>query len=94
MPIVAAKYFDDKVQSLASERHGAKFSIGIMEPGLHHFGTNAAERMNCTSGEMIVKVDGATEFRHYPRGTAFEVAANSGFDCKIEATTTYMCEYL
>ena len=94
MPIDHSKYFDDKVQSLASERHGRKFSVGIISTGSFHFGTGAAERMTVISGMLTVKLDGTDEFINYPAGTNFEVAANSGFDVKTTTDTAYQCEYL
>ncbi|KAJ1459495.1 RmlC-like cupin domain-containing protein [Pelagophyceae sp. CCMP2097] len=87
-------YFADQVQSLASVRHGRKFSVGIVHPGSYHFGTGAAEKMTVTSGELEVKIKGKETFQLYPAGTSFEVAANSGFDCKAEHPASYHCEYL
>lgn len=94
MPISHNQYFDSKVQSLASERHGRKFSVGIIAAGTYHFGTAAAERMTVISGMLTVKIDGTDEWVHYPAGTNFEVAANSGFDVKTSVDTAYQCEYL
>ena len=34
-----AEYFDGNVKSLANVRHGAKFSVGIIQPGEYRFGT-------------------------------------------------------
>mmetsp|Transcript_16241 Transcript_16241/g.28743 ORF Transcript_16241/g.28743 Transcript_16241/m.28743 type:complete len:95 (-) Transcript_16241:77-361(-) len=94
MPINHSAYFDSKVQSLASERHGAKFSIGIISAGTYHFGTAAAERMTVISGMLTVKLDGSDEWISYPAGTNYEVAANSGFDARADHDTAYQCEYL
>jgi uncharacterized protein YaiE (UPF0345 family) len=94
MPIQHNKYFDEKVQSLASERHGAKFSIGIISAGTYHFGTAAAERMTVVSGMLTAKLDGSDEWVNYPAGTNFEIPANSGFDVKASTDTAYQCEYL
>ena len=94
MPIQHNSYFDGKVQSLASERHGRKFSIGIISEGKHRFGTAAAERMTVVSGFLTVKIDGADTWVAYPAGTNFEVASNSGFDVQATGDTAYQCEYL
>ena len=94
MPINHSAYFDDKVQSLASTRHGRKFSVGIISSGDYRFGTEAAERMTVNSGLLTVKIDGTSEWVPYPAGTNFEVAANSGFDVKATGDTAYQCEYL
>mmetsp|Transcript_26595 Transcript_26595/g.57163 ORF Transcript_26595/g.57163 Transcript_26595/m.57163 type:complete len:95 (-) Transcript_26595:86-370(-) len=94
MPIQHSAYFDSKCQSLASERHGAKFSIGIISAGNYHFGTAAAERMTVVSGMLTARLDGTEEWVNYPAGTNFEIAANSGFDVKASTDTAYQCEYL
>lgn len=94
MPIQHNSYFDSKVQSLASERCGRKFSVGIIAAGEYHFGTDAAERMTVISGMLTAKLDGTDEWIHYPAGTNFEIPAKSGFDVKASADTAYQCEYL
>lgn len=87
-------YFEGNVQSIGFERHGRKASVGALAPGAYHFGTEAAERMTITSGEATVKRDGRDESQVYAAGTAFEVAANSGFDISCTEACSYMCEYL
>lgn len=87
-------YFDGKVQSVAFERHGRKSSVGVIAPGLYHFGTDAAERMTVVSGECLVQRDGSDAVVLYPAGTAFEVAASSGFTITCEQPCAYCCEYL
>ena len=94
MPIKHNSYFDAKVQSLASERNGRKFSVGIIAAGEYHFGTDAAERMTVISGMLTAKLDGTDEWINYPAGTNFEIPAKSGFDVKASTDTAYQCEYL
>lgn len=89
-----AEYFDGNVKSLANSRHGAKFSVGIISPGEYRFGTDAAERMNVTCGEIHVKQDGADTFTVYPQGTCWEVAPKSGFTVKVALPAAYYCQYL
>ena len=86
-------YFDGKVQSVGFERNGRKATVGVIAPGEFHFGTDAAERMTVTSGELHAKLAGGT-WVVYPAGTAFEVPAKSGFDVKAIAPTAYLCEFL
>ena len=95
-PIQHNTYFDSKVQSLASERHGKKFSVGIIASGSYHFGTGLAELMTVISGMLTGKLDGDEQqgWVHYPAGTSFEIPANSGFDVKCTVDTAYQCEYL
>ena len=87
-------YFEDQVQSIAFERHGRKISSGVIAAGSYHFGTEAAERMTITSGECQVQRDGTDDIVSYTVGTAFEVAANSGFTISCDAACAYICEYL
>jgi uncharacterized protein YaiE (UPF0345 family) len=86
-------YFDGKVQSVGFERNGRKATVGVIAPGEFHFGTDAAERMTVTSGELQAKLVGGA-WVVYPAGTAFEVPAKSGFDVKATAPTAYLCEFL
>ncbi|HEY4230389.1 MAG TPA: pyrimidine/purine nucleoside phosphorylase [Thermoanaerobaculia bacterium] len=85
-------YFDGAVQSVGYERLGRRMSVGVIDAGEFHFGTDSAERMTVVSGELEVKV--GSEWRSYPAGTAFEVAAKSGFDVRARAPAAYLCEYL
>ena len=89
-----SEYFDGNVKSLANVRHGARFSVGIIAPGEYRFGTEAAERMNVTCGEIFVKQDGAEAFTCYPQGTCWEVAPKSGFTVKVALPAAYYCQYL
>ena len=87
-------YFDGKVQSVGFERNGRRATVGVIDAGEFHFGTDAAERMTVVSGELWVKPAGASAFRAYPAGTVFEIPAKSGFDVKAEAPSAYLCEFL
>lgn len=72
---------------------GSKKTLGLIYAGSYHFGTDAAERMTVTSGELHAKLAGGT-WVIYPAGTAFEVPGKSGFDVKAIAPTAYLCEFL
>jgi uncharacterized protein YaiE (UPF0345 family) len=87
-------YFEGKVQSIAFERNGRRQTAGVIDIGEFHFGTDAAERMTVVSGELAVKLDGTSEWKSYPAGTAFEVAQKSGFDVRAASPTAYLCEFL
>lgn len=87
-------YFDGAVQSVGFERNGRRQTAGVIDVGEFHFGTDAAERMTVISGELHIKVDGASAFVVYPAGTSFEVAAKSGFDVRAAVPTAYLCEFL
>ncbi len=87
-------YFDGAVQSLGFERNGLRASVGVIVPGEYHFGTGAAERMTVTSGLLRAKLPGG-DWQHYPAGSYFEIAANSGFDVQaVGGPAAYLCEFL
>jgi len=87
-------YFDGRVQSVGFERHGQRATVGVIAPGEYHFNTAAAERMTVVSGELRARLpDG--DWQTYAAGTAFEVAANSGFDVQaVGGPAAYLCEFL
>ena len=88
-------YFDGQVQSIGFERNGMKATVGVITPGEYRFNTAAAERMSVTSGLLKVRLAGSSEWQQYPQGTAFEVAANSGFDVQaVGGPAAYLCEFL
>ena len=95
-------YFDGKVQSVGFERHGRKQTVGVVAPGEFHFNTGGAERMTVVSGELYARLPGDTPpgagnskaWVLFPAGTAFEVAANSGFDVKAAMPAAYLCEFI
>ena len=87
-------YFEGAVQSVGFERNGRSMSVGVIDAGEFHFGTDAPERMTVTSGELSIKRDGESDWTVYAAGTAFEVAGKSGFDVKAAAPAAYLCEYL
>jgi uncharacterized protein YaiE (UPF0345 family) len=87
-------YFDGKVQSLAFVRNGRRATVGVVDAGEFHFGTDAPERMTVVSGELWAKLPGDAAFRPFPAGTSFEVPAKSGFDVKASAPAAYLCEFL
>jgi len=86
-------YFDDGVQSIGYERDGARASVGVMDVGEYHFGTDAPERMTVVHGELVVQLPGA-DWQTFAAGTSFEVPGSSGFDLRVATPTAYLCEYL
>ena len=87
-------YFGGKVQSVGFERNGRQQTVGVIDGGEFHFDTNGAERMTVVSGELCIRVSGAADWCVYPAGTAFEVAAKSGFDVRTQHPAAYYCEFL
>jgi purine/pyrimidine-nucleoside phosphorylase len=87
-------YFDGKVQSVGFQRNGRRATVGVIDVGEFHFGTDAPERMTVVSGEILVRLPGEAAFRPFPAGTAFEVPARSGFDVRAVEPAAYLCEFL
>lgn len=94
MTLTHNTYFDGGVQSLAYEQDGATSSVGVMAPGEYHFGTAAPERMTVVRGELTVQLPGSDTWRAYGSGESFDVPGDSGFDLRVAASTSYLCEYL
>ena len=87
-------YFEGSVQSIGFQRNGRRLTAGVIATGEFHFNTDAPERMTVVSGELFIKLNGENAFRHYPAGTAFEVAGKSGFTVRAEQPAAYVCEFL
>jgi uncharacterized protein YaiE (UPF0345 family) len=94
MSLTHHSYFDGAVQSIGYERDAATSSVGVMAAGDHHFGTGAAERMTVIQGELSVLLPGTDDWRVVGAGTSFDVPGDSGFDVRVTAPTSYLCEYL
>lgn len=87
-------YFDGKVQSVGFERNGRRQTVGVVDTGEFHFGTEGPERMTVVSGELTIKLAGSAEWQTYPAGTMFEVPGKSGFDVRAVSAAGYLCEFL
>ncbi len=87
-------YFEGKVQSVGYERNGRRATVGVIDAGEFHFGTDAPERMTVLSGELWAKLPGESAWRAFPAGTVFEVPGKSGFDVKASSASAYLCEFL
>lgn len=89
-------YFEGKVVShILIFPDGSKKTLGLIYPGQYHFGTDKAERMELTSGQCTIKLDGASTPATYGTGQAFDVPAKSGFDIEVKSgICEYICSYL
>jgi len=89
-------YFEGKVVShTLLFPDGSKKTLGLIYPGQYHFGTDKAERMELTSGQCAIKLDGTSTSATYQAGQAFDVAAKSGFDIEVKSgICEYICSYL
>lgn len=88
-------YFDGKVVSHSLLfSNGAKKTLGLIYPGEFHFGTDAPERMDITSGSCRVRLDGTSEWKDVSAGGSFAVPGKSGFDITVtDGIAEYVCSF-
>lgn len=86
-------YFDGGVQSIGFEPAGSRATVGVMDVGEYHFGTDAPERMTVVHGELVVRLADA-DWQTFVAGSSFDVPGASGFDLRVDTPTAYLCEYL
>lgn len=73
---------------------GSKKTLGLIYPGEFHFGTDAPERMDITSGTCRVRLDGTSEWKDVSAGSFFEVPGKSGFDIIVtDGIAEYVCSF-
>jgi len=88
-------YFDGAVTSrTVLFADGSRKTLGFMLPGEYEFGTEAAELMEITSGELDVKLPGSDAWQSVKGGESFNVPANSKFQVNVKSVTDYCCSYL
>ncbi len=73
---------------------GSKKTLGYMQAGEYGFGTESAELMEITSGEVEVKLPDSDEWVTIKGGESFSVPANSRFQINVKSVTDYCCSYL
>lgn len=87
------EYFDGKVKSIAFSGKEKAATVGVMAPGEYVFNTSEKEKMSVVSGELSIRLDGATETIVYAAGESFEVPAGSAFNVTVTTDTAYLCVY-
>jgi uncharacterized protein YaiE (UPF0345 family) len=88
------QYFEGNVKSISFEGKPYNSTVGVMAPGEYEFGTGKAEIMTVIAGELDVKLPGNSDWKKFPAGTKFNVAANSKFQLKVKQDTAYLCEFV
>ncbi|WP_415864403.1 pyrimidine/purine nucleoside phosphorylase [Thalassobellus suaedae] len=87
------EYFEGNVKSLGYTSATGKSTIGVMEAGEYEFSTSKHETMVVIEGEMHVKLPGASHWKTFKAGEAYEIDANEKFDVKVSEQTAYLCQY-
>lgn len=75
-------------------KDGSKKTLGFMLPGEYEFGTQNAELMEITSGELEVQLPDSKDFILIKGGSSFNVPADSKFKVKVNSVVDYCCSYL
>lgn len=87
-------YFDGQVTSRTIHlADGSRKTLGVMLPGEYEFGTQAAEEMDISSGELEVLLPGADDWQTVTGPQVFNVPADASFKVKVHSVTNYCCSY-
>ena len=87
------EYFGGKVKSIGLNNGNGKCTVGVMDIGEYEFGTSTIEYMTVISGALKVLLPDAIEWKVFPAGETFIVAANTKFQLKVAEQTAYLCQY-
>jgi len=88
-------YFDGAVTSrTVIFADGSKKTLGFMQIGEYEFGTDLAELMEITSGELSLKLPNSDTWIDIKGGESFNVPASSKFQVNVKSITDYCCSYL
>lgn len=88
------EYFNGNVVSIAHNGAEGKATIGVMAAGEYDFGTSSVEIMTVISGEMKIKLPGATDWTIYKKFDSFKVDKDVTFKVSVDEDTPYLCLYL
>lgn len=93
--VAANVYFEGNVTSRKiTFADGSVKTLGIMMPGSYEFGTEAAELMEISAGEVSILLPGKDEWQTIKGGESFNVEANASFKIEVITLTDYCCSYL
>lgn len=93
--VAANVYFDGKVTSRkVTFADGSFKTLGIMMVGEYEFGTEAAELMEITAGDISILLPNSDEWLDIKGGESFNVPAKASFKVKVKSLTDYCCSYL
>lgn len=89
-------YFDGRVVSHTVHfADGTRKTLGLIYPGVFHFGTAAPELMEIISGASKVVLDDTSDTLEVTAGSSFEVPGKSGFTITVEdGICEYICSFL
>ena len=88
-------YFEGRVVSHTLKfSDGSKKTLGLIYPGSFEFKTDAAERLDITSGACRVRRSGESDWVAFGAGHWFTVPAKSSFEIAVDADIAqYVCSF-
>ena len=87
------EYFEGNVKSIAFSTAEGPATVGVMAKGEYEFGTSTKEIMTVTTGRLMIKLPGASDWKEYKPFETFEVEANKKFQVRIDEESSYVCFY-
>jgi purine/pyrimidine-nucleoside phosphorylase len=87
------EYFEGNVKSIAFSTSEGPATAGVMAKGEYEFGTSTKEIMIVTTGRLIVKLPGRSDWKEYKPFETFEVEANRKFQVRVDEESSYICFY-
>lgn len=91
--ITVNEYFEGKVKSLRFSPAEGPATVGVMAVGEYEFGTSTKEIMIVTTGRLLVKLPGSSDWKEYRPFDRFEVEANEKFQLRVNEESSYICYY-
>ena len=91
--ITVNEYFEGKVKSLRFNPAEGPATVGVMAVGEYEFSTSTKEVMIVTTGNLLVKLPGASDWKEFRPFERFEVEANEKFQLRVKEESSYICYY-
>jgi uncharacterized protein YaiE (UPF0345 family) len=86
-------YFEGSVQSLELQTAAGRATVGVVEPGVFHFGADDEERIQVVVGTMRIRRPQVPAWTEYGPGDICVIAAGSQFDVEAREHVAYICYY-
>ncbi len=87
------EYFDGNVKSIAFSTAEGPATVGVMAEGEYEFGTSTKEIMVVTTGRLVAKLPGSSDWKEYKPFDRFEVEAHQKFQVRVGEESSYVCYY-
>ncbi len=72
---------------------GEMKTLGIMQPGIYRFNTQAAEVIDVLQGRCRVKLANSQNWEDFEAGESIEIPENSHFEIDVSELLDYICHF-